>query len=238
MIVYSPKSLIRAIICLLFIFSSTAFSATRVSNTTRMKLHRELPVLDMALGDEVLIRTFKKESLLELWIRPRNKTTFILFRTYPICFYSGGLGPKRRTGDKVTPEGFYGITQKALNPHSRFHLSMNIGYPNTYDRFHGRTGNLLMIHGACDAIGCFAMGNDQIEEIYFLVEQAITHGQSTVPVHAFPFRLTDDNLNAYKSHKWYGFWSQLKVGYDGFNQTFKPPVVDVVEGRYVIDTQY
>lgn len=225
----------RIIVAFLLIgFFSQGIAASRVSQETRAKLQRELPILGMAVGDEVLIRTFKKESRLELWVRPQTKSEFTLFRTYPICYYSGGLGPKRRVGDKITPEGFYGITQKRLNPASRFHLSMDIGFPNAYDRFHGRTGSLLMIHGACDAVGCFAMGNSQIEEIYYLVEQALKKGQSTVPVYAFPFHLSLANLEQYQSNKWYGFWTQLKVGYDLFNQHKKTLDVEAIDGRYVI----
>lgn len=211
-------------------------AASRVSQLTRDKLADELPTLGLSLGDSVFIRTFKQESLLELWIRGKGQTTFRLFRTYPICYYSGELGPKRYRGDKMTPEGFYAITSKQLNPYSRFHLSMNIGYPNAYDRQLQRTGSLIMIHGACDAIGCFAMSNSQIEEIYYLVEQALIAGQNQVAVHAFPFRLEKENLINYQSHKWYGFWKQLQVGYQLFNRDKIPPIIDVIGGRYVFSS--
>ncbi len=207
---------------------------TEISNYTREKLQRELPVLDLAVGDAVLLRTFKKESRLELWMQGQGKTAFTLFRTYPICFYSGGLGPKRHQGDKITPEGFYRITLNDLNPNSRFHLAMDIGYPNAYDRSLGRNGSLLLIHGACDSTGCFAMGNAQVEEIYYLVEQALTHGQSQVPVHAFPFHLTLKNLSAYQGNQWYDFWTQLKAGYDAFNASKQPPSISVENGRYQV----
>lgn len=219
--------------CCLILCFSEVLAAKRVSNTTRQKMQRELPIFDLTVGDEVLIRTFKKESRLELWMRAADTPTFKLFKTYPICYYSGGLGPKRYQGDKVTPEGFYGITKKRLNPYSRFHLSMNIGYPNAYDRQLSRTGSLLMIHGACDAVGCFAMSNGQIEEIYYLVEQALHNGQQKVEVHAFPFHLSDENLNHYKDNKWYGFWQQLQIGYQWFNHHNIPPRIEAVNGRYV-----
>ncbi len=221
------------LLCCLFFCTFEVLAAQRVSASTRQKMQHELPIFGLTVGDEVLIRTFKKESRLELWMRAKNTPTFTLFRTYPICYYSGGLGPKRYQGDKVTPEGFYGVTKKQLNPYSRFHLSMDIGYPNNYDKQLSRTGSLLMIHGACDAIGCFAMSNQQIEEIYYLVEQALHNGQKKVEVHAFPFHLTDDNLNAYRANKWYGFWTQLQVGYQLFNQNKIPPLVEAINGRYV-----
>lgn len=210
------------------------WGASKVSDYTRSKLQQELPILGLAAGDAVLLRTFKKESQLELWVQPAGTSQFVLFRTYPICFYSGDLGPKLRQGDKTTPEGFYNIATKDLHPESRFHLALDIGFPNAYDRDLGRTGSLIRIHGACDAVGCFAMGNDQMEEIYYLVEQALRNGQQSVPVHAFPFRLSLQNLSAYQDHKWYGFWVQLKAGYDAFNNSKMLPVIEVSDGRYVV----
>ncbi len=221
------------LLCVVFSLCSYAAAASRVSQATRNKVQRELPVFGLAVGDNVLIRTFKKESRLELWMKARDATQYTLFRTYPICYYSGGLGPKLRQGDKVTPEGFYAINKKRLNPHSRFHLSMNIGYPNAYDRQHSRTGALIMIHGACDAIGCFAMSNMQIEEIYYLVEQALFSGQKNVEVHAFPFHLTEENLSSYRNHRWYNFWKELQRGYQLFNANKKPLQVQMKKGHYV-----
>lgn len=226
------------LVCLfvcLFSLLNLSEAASRVSQFTRDKLANELPILGMNVGNEVLIRTFKKESRLELWVRPTGKQHYTLFRTYPICYYSGSLGPKRRTGDKMTPEGFYAVTQRRLNPNSRFHLSMDIGYPNAFDRHWGRSGSLLMIHGACDAIGCFAMSNSQIEEIYYLVEQALANGQNKVAVHAFPFHLTDKQLKEYKKSPWFDFWQQLQAGYNAFNKTRQPPVIKVINGRYVVE---
>ncbi len=224
----------RIILIMLLIATIGPVWGATVSDYTREKLQRELPVLDLAVGDAVLLRTFKQESRLELWMKGQGKTAFTLFRTYPICFYSGGLGPKRQKGDKITPEGFYRITLKDLNPNSRFHLAMDIGYPNAYDRSLGRSGSLLLIHGACDSTGCFAMGNDQVEEIYYLVEQALKNGQSQVPVHAFPFHLTLKNLAAYQGNQWYDFWTQLKAGYDAFNANKKLPLISVENGRYQV----
>lgn len=222
-------------VLLLMVFQS-ATATERVSQKTRDKLADELAILDLAVGNPVLIRAFKKESRLELWIKPSLSDNYQLFRTYPICYYSGGLGPKLRVGDKVTPEGFYQIKTQNLQPRSRFHLALDIGYPNRYDRYHGRTGSLLMIHGACDAVGCFAMSNLQIEEIYYLVEQALLGGQKSVPVHAFPFHLTDDNILEFSEHRWLDFWLQLKTGYDLFNEEQIPPVIQVENGEYRIES--
>ncbi|MGY0399363.1 MAG: L,D-transpeptidase family protein [Ostreibacterium sp.] len=222
------------LLILFFLLYTTVVGAmNRVSHKTKVKLQSQLPVVGLTIGDNVLIRTFKKESQLELWMRPHGQTHYVLFKTYPICYYSGDLGPKRQTGDHMTPEGYYAITQNHLNPNSHFHLSMNIGFPNDYDRQLGRTGSLLMIHGACDSIGCFAMGNNQIEEIYYLVEKALENRQNRVPVHAFPFHLTAVNLATYRFNQWYGFWVELSVGYRLFNQTKIPPTVMAMSGHYL-----
>ncbi len=231
-IINTAKKCLSALIILCSI--SQTMAAERVTDYTRNKLARELPVLGLTVGDPVFIRTFKKESRLELWMQRQGSPQYILFRTYPICYYSGTLGPKRKTGDKMTPEGFYAIQANALNPNSRFHLSMNVGYPNAYDRSHGYTGSLLMIHGECDAIGCFAMGNEQIEEIYYLIESALQNGQANVPVHAFPFHLNDANMNLYQNSPWRDFWQQLKAGYDKFNAEKIPPTIRVENGRYQV----
>lgn len=225
------KYLITAVLFMLF---NLSVAAERVSEATRSKLATALPVFGLQIGDEVLLRTFKEESQLELWMRPKNSAEYRLFKTYPICYFSGGPGPKRREGDKVTPEGFYSISADRLNPNSRFHLSMNIGYPNAYDKQLGRNGSLLMIHGACDSVGCFAMNNDQIEEIYYLVEQALEYGQPQVPVHAFPFHLSDEKLAAQRHNRWYGFWVQLQIGYRLFNEFHRPPIIEAIAGRYVL----
>ncbi len=226
--------MIRYYLLLILLFVFPSLSAKRISQYTINKLQNELPLLGLTVGDEVFIRSFKKESQMQLWMRPKNQQQFVLFRTYPICYYSGSLGPKRFKGDKVTPEGFYNITKKGLNPYSRFHLSLDIGYPNNYDRQLLRTGSLIKIHGACDAVGCFAMSNMQIEEIYYLVEQALSNGQNKIQVHSFPFHLTDDNLSAYKNNKWYEFWKELQVAYKIFNENKIPPLITVKNKKYVI----
>lgn len=183
----------------------------------------------LTLGAPVFIRIFKEERLLEVWVE--NGGRYDLFKTYEICNYSGVLGPKLKEGDRQSPEGFYRVGISALNPNSRFHLSFNLGYPNRFDRAHRRTGSYLMVHGACASIGCYAMRDGNIEEIYLMVEAALTAGQKQVPVHAFPFRMSDTRLAREKDHRWYGFWQNLKTGYDLFERTGHPPAVRV-EGQH------
>jgi murein L,D-transpeptidase YafK len=182
-------------------------------------------------GDPVLIRIFKSEKVLEVWLQ--SGRTFSLFGTYPICTFSGPLGPKQKEGDGVSPEGFYEVTAKQLNPASRYFLSFNLGFPNAYDTAKGRTGSALMVHGGCESIGCYAMTDEQIAEIYALVEAALTAGQASVQVQAFPFRLTPENMSRAAAHPWAAFWKNLKEGYDAFEAARVPSPVFVCGGRYV-----
>ncbi|MGV6802445.1 MAG: L,D-transpeptidase family protein [bacterium] len=159
---------------------------------------------------------------------------FDLLRVYPICAYSGTLGPKQKEGDRQAPEGFYTVTLSALNPHSRYHLSFNLGYPNQYDRAHGRTGSYLMVHGNCVSIGCYAMTDEGIEEIYKLVEASLNSGSKQVSIHIFPFHMTPENLNKHSTSVWLDFWQNLQEGYDWFDRNRYPPRIAVVQKRYHI----
>ena len=186
-------------------------------------------------GNPVFIRIFKAESELELWMQRGER--FTLVKTYPICAWSGTLGPKRKQGDKQAPEGFYSVSQGRLNPNSKYHLSFNLGYPNKFDRSYKRTGDYLMVHGECVSIGCYAMTNPGIEQIYGLVAAALKNGQPRVQVHVFPFRLTAANVDKATEvgSQWMPFWWNLKQGYDLFEATLIPPKVDVCQKAYVFD---
>ena len=196
-------------------------------------LQDRLEARGFRFGAPAFIRIFKKEEVLEVWLQKDNGE-YALFLDYPICIYSGELGPKTREGDKQSPEGFYTVGREAMNPNSQYHLSFNLGYPNAYDRAHGYSGSMLMVHGKCVSIGCYAMGDRQIEEIYTLVGAALQRGQPFVRVHAFPFRMTDANLAAYSEHRWYDFWRMLKPGYDYFERYHQPPEIDVIGGQYAL----
>lgn len=195
-------------------------------------LQARLEATGTQMGDAVFIRIFKKEALLEVWIKKEER--YIHLKDYAICAYSGHLGPKLREGDKQAPEGFYRVYPRQLNPHSKFHLAFNLGYPNAYDRAHHRTGSYLMVHGNCVSVGCYAMTDAKIEEIYGLVAAALRNGQPYVPVHIFPFRMEDETMDTYSENRWYDFWMELKEGYDYFEAEEVPPEVEVVDGKYVI----
>lgn len=194
------------------------------------RLDERLAKFGATAGTPMLIRIFKSESLLELWMRKGD--TFELFATYPVCHWSGTLGPKIKEGDKQTPEGFYTVTQRQLHRIGRHPQSLNLGFPNAFDKSHARTGSYILVHGACSSVGCFAMTNAVIEEIYGLTSAAIKAGQAHVPVHVFPFRMTEANFEKHKASPWIDFWTNLKQGHDAFESTRRAPRVSVCNNRY------
>jgi murein L,D-transpeptidase YafK len=184
----------------------------------------------------IFIRIFKEESELEVW-KARDDGRFYHYKTYPICNWSGSVGPKTTRGDKQAPEGFYTVTEKQLNPKSDYYLAFNIGYPNAYDRSRRRTGSALMVHGKCRSAGCYAMTDALIEEIYGLARDALRGGQESFQVNAFPFRMTDANMVRYQGNPNYRFWRTLKQGYDFFETYRLPPTVAVCERRYIVNVK-
>ncbi len=195
-------------------------------------LRTEMALKGLSMNNPMLIRAFKTEMKLELWVQSSYKPQYELFRTYNICKKSGRLGPKLQEGDKQTPEGFYSVTPDRMNPNSQYFLSFNIGYPNEHDRQLGRTGSLLMIHGDCVSVGCLAMTNEQIAEIYLIVEQNFKYGHHSIPIHIYPFQMTDRNMLMRSKSPWYRFWQNLKVAYDYFEETRTPAVASYANGQY------
>jgi len=196
----------------------------------------ELDTKNMAKESPILIRIFKEESELELW-KVDKSGRFALLRTYPICRWSGDLGPKIQEGDRQAPEGFYTITPNLMNPNSHYHLAINTGFPNAYDRANGRSGTSLMIHGDCASVGCYAMTDEQITEIYSLAREAFFGGQRSFQIQAYPFRMTSLNMARHCNSPHLAFWKELKQGYDHFEVTRKEPKVAVCDKRYVFDAQ-
>ncbi|MCW2273915.1 murein L,D-transpeptidase YafK [Rhodoblastus acidophilus] len=205
------------------------------------------PVGGFKKGAQVYVRIFKREGALELWMKKGDR--FALYKTYPVCKSSGRLGPKQVKGDYQSPEGFYAVSAKQLNPHSAYHLSFDVGYPNAYDRRHGYTGANIMVHGDCKSVGCFAMTNAGIDEIYGFVALALANGQTEVPVHIFPFRMTEaaiaresgsgsgSSIMAFldsggPKQDWSAFWRNLKEGYDLFESSRVPPTAYACGDRY------
>lgn len=196
-------------------------------------LQRDFAAAGLLVGDPVYLRLFKHERELELWVR-KDGGRYVLFRRFPICTYSGALGPKLRQGDGQSPEGFYSVARSQLNPASQYHLAFNLGYPNAYDRAQGRTGDFLMVHGSCVSIGCYAMGDAQIEQIYTVVDAALRGRQRQVPVHVFPFRFNAPPTATWQVSAWGPFWTTLREGFDAFESTRLPPRITVAGKRYVV----
>jgi murein L,D-transpeptidase YafK len=186
----------------------------------------------LAAGNPVMIRIFKAEHELELWMQKDDR--FELFATYAICKWSGRLGPKLREGDRQAPEGVYVVGMPQIHRKGRWPRSLNVGYPNAFDRAMDRTGSYILVHGGCSSTGCFAMTNSQMEEIYRLSEEALKQGQTHIPIHVFPFRMTEANLRANSDNRWQSFWHNLKDAYDMFERTRVPPQVSVCGKRYVV----
>lgn len=193
-------------------------------------LDKRLAQHGLKTGNPVFMRIFKREFELELWMMRDGR--FYRFATYPICKWSGELGPKIKQGDRQAPEGFYSVDAKALNPNSAWHRSFNLGFPNAYDRSLARTGSFLMVHGGCGSIGCYAMTNPVIDEIWTLVTAALNGGQQRFQVQVFPFRMTENNLERYAGQRSIAFWSDLKPGYELFEANHVPPKVSVCGKRY------
>jgi murein L,D-transpeptidase YafK/outer membrane biosynthesis protein TonB len=189
---------------------------------------------NMPSESPILVRLFKQEAELEVWKQDASGR-YDLLKTYPICRWSGELGPKVREGDRQAPEGFYNITPAQMNPNSQFYLSFNMGFPNAFDRAHGRTGAHLMVHGDCSSRGCYAMTDDQIGEIYALARESFFGGQRSFQVQAYPFRLTPANFAKHRNNPNIPFWRMLKEGSDHFEITRQEPRVDVCEKRYVFN---
>jgi murein L,D-transpeptidase YafK len=189
---------------------------------------------DMDLQSPILVRLFKEEAELEVWKQDRSGR-FALLKTYPICRWSGDLGPKVREGDRQAPEGFYSINPGQMNPQSAYYLSFNTGYPNAYDRSLGHTGSQLMVHGDCSSRGCYAMTDEQIAEIYSLGRESFFGGQKAFQFQAYPFKMTPVNMAKHRNNPNMPFWRMIKEGWDHFEVTRQEPKVDFCEKKYVFD---
>lgn len=209
----------------------------KASQPIPAKVAKEMSTKSMSSNGAVLVRIFKQESELEVWKRTASGR-FALLKTYPICRWSGDLGPKKKVGDRRAPEGFYTINASQLNPKSKYYLSFDIGFPNRLDAALGYTGDSLMVHGACSSQGCYAMTDEAMSEIYPVVRDALKGGQPGFQVQAFPFRMTPKNMAAHRDHPDFAFWQNIKQGYDIFEVTHRQPKVSYCGGKYVFDTDF
>jgi len=213
------------------------------SNQLPARATKELPPALLSLlrqkkmpkHSPILVRIFKEEAELEVW-KQDITGHFQLLKIFPICRWSGDLGPKLHQGDRQAPEGFYTVTPELMNPNSNYYLAINTGFPNSFDKANNRNGSLLMIHGDCSSMGCYAMTDEQISEIYSLARDSLL-GRPSFQVQAYPFRLTPANLARHRTHPQFAFWKMLKIGNDHFETTHLEPKVDVCDRRYLFDAQ-
>ena len=189
---------------------------------------------NMPKDSPLLIRIFKEESELEVW-KQDTSGRYALLKVYPICRWSGDLGPKVKEGDRQAPEGFYPLTPGLMNPNSNYYLAINTGFPNVYDRANNRHGAFLMIHGDCSSRGCYAMTDEEIGEIYSLARDAFLGGQKEIQLQAYPFHMTPANLARHRNNPNLAFWQMIKQGDDHFQVSHLEPKVNVCDRRYVFD---
>jgi murein L,D-transpeptidase YafK len=241
------RTLVRSL-ALLAVFAGVLFpveclgqSAHELPAKATQKLSPELLSLlrqkNMPKDSPILLRVFKEEAELEVWKQDATGH-FAILKIYPICRWSGDLGPKLHEGDRQAPEGFYMVTPGLLNPNSNYYLAINIGFPNAFDKANDRDGSFLMIHGDCSSIGCYAMTDEQIAEIYSLARDSFFSGQPSFQVQAYPFRMTPMNLARHRTNPHMPFWQMLKIGNDHFETTHLEPTVDVCDRHYVFDAQH
>jgi murein L,D-transpeptidase YafK len=240
-----PRSLIRALTTSAVLAAGASLGGcngddlslannAKANQPVPAKLVAQMDAKNMDLQSPILIRLFKQEAELEVWKQDRTGR-FALLKTYPICRWSGDLGPKVREGDRQAPEGFYAITPAQMNPQSAYYLSFNTGYPNAYDRSLGHTGSELMVHGDCSSRGCYAMTDEQIAEIYALGRESFFGGQKAFQFQAYPFHMTALNMARHRNSPHMAFWKMIKEGNDHFEVTRQEPKVDFCERKYVFD---
>ncbi len=229
-------------------FSFVALAATMLAGCNQENLPRNsrhyvpIPASTLSLMNEkgmskespILIRSFKMESELEIWKR-KPDGEYALLKTFPMCRWSGQLGPKTREGDRQVPEGFYTLTPGQMNPNSSYYVSMNVGYPNQLDKAYGRTGGLIMVHGACSSAGCLSMTDEQIAEIYAITREAFSGGQGQIQIQSMPFRMLPKNIAKFRADPNITFWKNLKEGSDAFEVTKQEPKVAACSKKYVFN---
>ncbi|WP_258160148.1 L,D-transpeptidase family protein [Rhizobium sp. TH2] len=208
--------------------------SNRVEHPLPAKMRSKLAKMNLSMSSPIMMRIFKEEAVMEVW-KANSQDRYQLVATYPICAWSGQLGPKKKEGDRQAPEGFYTITPAQMNPSSSYYLSFDMGYPNKFDRAYGRSGRNLMVHGACSSSGCYSISDAAVLQVYAFARDAFKGGQKSFQIQAFPFRMTAENMAKRRSSEHYEFWKNLKTGYDHFEITHRPPVVDVCGKKYAFN---
>jgi murein L,D-transpeptidase YafK len=234
-IILASLRLLVALIAVVLVAGCSQFVGDNRQNIPVPKeLVDRMAAIGSAPAEPMVIRVYKQSSELEVWKRT-NTGQYALLKTYPICKWSGALGPKVKEGDYQSPEGFYDVTPGLMNPKSNYFLSFNVGFPNKFDQAWGRNGTYLMVHGDCKSVGCYAMTDTGIKEIYAMARETFKGGNRSFQLQLLPFRMTDANLTANAASPHVPFWRNLKEGTDIFDATKLAPSWDVCEKRYVFN---
>ena len=232
----------RTVVSLIAAILTPTWAAADVPETRRSSaaiervqsvLENDLNARNLEIGAPIFIQITKIPAELNVYVENQSGT-FDHFRTYEICAYSGGLGPKKRQGDGKSPEGFYRVRAQQMNPASSYHLSFNLGYPNRFDRSKGYTGDFLMVHGRCVSIGCYAMTDPAMDEIWTLMAAAFERGQREIDVHIFPYRMNWPMRAALPQHPDRDFWQTLAPAWQAFAKDKIPPDITVADGQYIV----
>jgi murein L,D-transpeptidase YafK len=248
-LVHKKSGKLKLVTAALLLTSSMALAACTAEDALRgvgenrgevpisKKIDRALKAKGLSLRAPIMVRIFKTENVLEVWKQKPNGR-YTMLADFEICKWSGKLGPKFKEGDRQAPEGFYSVAPHQMNPRSSYHLSFNMGFPNRFDQSLGRTGTHLMIHGDCSSAGCYSMTDSQVEDIYALAREALRGGQTAFQIQAFPFRMTPENMAKHKDSEHFEFWQNIKIGYDHFELTKKPPSVEICERTYQFNKDF
>ncbi|MFT5467437.1 MAG: murein L,D-transpeptidase YafK [Verrucomicrobiales bacterium] len=217
-------------------YASSSEKAAAAAARTKPVLEADMKGLGLRLGDPIFIRIFKETNELEVWVEKPDRSEFELYSVYRICKRSGTLGPKRKPNDGQAPEGFYFMIHQNLDPASRNHLALDLGFPNQFDRALGREG-IATIHGGCEASSGFAMTDKVIEDLFTLAAVSLESPPNFFHVHCFPFRMTDARMDqaVQENPSLINFWANLKEGFDYFEIVRRPPNTTLLDGVYVFE---
>ncbi len=181
------------------------------------------------LGNYLLVRVFKREQEVEIWIRPMAANKYQLLETLKLCSNSGDVGPKATLSDQKIPEGFYEINRFA--PEDPYLMALGIDYPNTADKYRNSPAANIEFRGGCKSSGSMPLGDEGIQKLYILALEAYSVGQASIPIHIFPTRMEGISFNniigSYSDKpETVRFWHNIKTGYDYFNLTKRLPNIE------------
>ena len=223
-----------------FLDDQLQFKRVKTAYTQKKPIITErLGQMDISLNNvNVMIKAYKYEQLVKIYVKKSSDKIWDVYKSYPFCFFSGDLGPKRKEGDFQIPEGYYHVNH--FNPYSNFYLSLGISYPNQADKIKStasRKGGAIYMHGGCNTIGCIPIEDEPIKEVYILAVLAKNNGQDQIPIDILPFQYSDETMvlaeQSYPQFK--SFWNNIFSIERAFDSTGVAPRVKInSSGDYYI----